>query len=147
MIDANHDFWLPAPPGEVFDYLADPKNDARWQASCQAAELLDAPCAAGSRYRITFALLGREMRFLCEVTDRQLPNRYAFRAVEGSFHYSGAYDFDAESDGTRVTWRFQAEPAGFFGLIPASLLRKVLLSQVQQDTERLRQQWAHRSPA
>jgi carbon monoxide dehydrogenase subunit G len=142
MIEASFDFLLPVPPEQAFDYLAEPANDPAWQAACQSAELLDSPCRVGSRYRIVFSLLGRNMQFQCEVTERERASVHAFRAVEGSFTYRGRYRFEAHAQGTRVHWHFAAEPGSFFGLLPASLLRKVLLSQIERDTEALARRWA-----
>ena len=34
--------------------------------------------------------------------------------------------------GTHVYWRFDADPKGFFGIVPATLLRKVLVTQVEK---------------
>ena len=138
MIDVSYDFFLPVLPEQAFDYLADPSNDTEWQAACRRAELLDSSLRVGSRYRIGFSLLGRQMDFQCEVTERERASRYAFRVLEGSFTYRGAYRLSPEAQGTRVHWCFAAEPGGFFGLLPSSLLRKVLLNQVENDSATLR---------
>ncbi len=149
MIETQHEFLLPVSPSQAFDYISNPGNDAVWQASCQTAEPVGcdgatqtASCdsALGSRYRIVFSLLGRRMAFLCEVTEHEPGKAYAFQVVEGPFRYRGRYAFVAEEPGCKVAWHFEADPGKFFGLLPAALLRKVVLSQFEGDVKTLRQQ-------
>jgi hypothetical protein len=146
MIETHYDFLLPVSPRQAFDYISNPGNDAVWQASCQTAEPVGRESAAGpdsalgSRYRIVFSLLGRRMAFLCEVTEHDPGRAYAFQVVEGPFRYLGRYVFSADESGCKVAWHFAADPGKYFGLLPAALLRKVVLSQFEGDVKTLRQQ-------
>ena len=149
MIETHYEFLLPVSPRQAFDYISHPGNDAVWQASCQTAERVDCDGAAqtastdsslGSRYRIVFSLLGRRMDFLCEVTEHDPGKAYAFQVVEGPFRYQGRYVFYADESGCKVAWHFAADPGKYFGLLPAALLRKVVLSQFEGDVKTLRQQ-------
>ncbi|WP_217808626.1 SRPBCC family protein [Derxia lacustris] len=137
MIEARHSYTLPVSPELAFDYLSNPANDAEWQASCDACELLDGAPAVGARYRIDFAFLSRRMKFVAEITALEAPSRYAFRVIDGPFRYEGEYRLAPHADGVAVDWRFAADPGRFFGILPASLLRKVLVSQVEKDVPRL----------
>jgi hypothetical protein len=138
VIEALHSFVLPVPPQQAFHYIAQPLSDPEWQNSCQSASLDDPslagrPMPVGGRYRITFSFMGRVMSFHCEVTGSDAPDTYAFKVLEGPFIYEGTYRFHADPQGTRVDWRFTTNPGKFFGLIPSSLLRKVLVSQIERD--------------
>jgi uncharacterized protein YndB with AHSA1/START domain len=133
MIRAEYDFHLPVPPAQAFAYMCYPANDPAWQGSCVTAELRDVEPGNACRYTIVFSFLGRKMSFQAEIVEYDPPSRYAFRVQEGPFHYDGQYLFEPESQGTHVYWRFDADPKGFFGIVPASLLRKVLVTQVQKD--------------
>lgn len=138
MIHADYRYALPVSPAEAFDYMANPAHDAEWQGSCIAAELLGPVPEVGCRYTITFNFLSRRMHFVGEITE-QVPDReYAFKVIEGSFYYEGRYTFEPAEDGVEVHWQFAAEPGRFFGILPASLLRKVLISQVEKDVVTLR---------
>lgn len=139
MIHAEYHFTLNTSLEEAFDYLTNPANDADWQSSCDAAQVLTTgPVKAGSHYRITFNFLGRRMNFDCQVTRREPSREYAFAVLEGPFHYEGHYSFKEVDDGVAIHWQFSAEPGGFFGILPASILRKVLISQVERDVVNLR---------
>jgi carbon monoxide dehydrogenase subunit G len=133
MIRAEYDFHLPVPPAQAFAYMCNPANDPAWQGSCVTAELRDVEPGNACRYTIVFSFLGRKMSFQAEIVEYDPPSRYAFRVQEGPFHYDGQYLFEPEGQGTHVYWRFDADPKGFFGIVPASLLRKVLVTQVQKD--------------
>lgn len=150
MIRAEYTYTLPAPPHVVFPYMANPVNDMEWQNSCTEAALLGPEPVVGCRYTIVFSFLGRKMQFLGEITDRVPEREFAFKVIEGSFHYEGRYSFRPHPDGTEVHWVFDAEPGKFFGILPVSLVRKLLISQVQKDVatllEKAAQGGAYRAP-
>ena len=143
MIHAEYRYHLDVPPKTAFEYLCNPANDQEWQASCLESVLLQDELAAGSRYRIVFSFMGRRMNFVCEITECKPHSEYAFKVVEGSFHYEGRYSFAPAADGgVDVHWQFWAQPARFFGIVPDVLLRKVLVSQVEKDVVGLRKRFA-----
>ncbi len=133
MIHADYRYTLPVTPARVFSYLSNPANDKQWQASCVSAELLGAAPQVGCRYTIVFNFLGRKMAFTGEITELEADREYAFKVIEGAFHYAGRYSLRPHVDGTELHWQFAAEPGKFFGILPVSLVRKVLLSQIEKD--------------
>ena len=133
MIHLEYRCRLSLAPELAFDYVANPAHDAEWQASCLEAELLDAAPAAGARYRVVFRFMGRRVAFVARITEHRPHSECAFEVVEGPFHYQGRYGFRPAGTGTDVHWQFWVEPAGFFGIVPLSLLRKLLVSQVERD--------------
>lgn len=137
MIHADYHYHLDVDPEEGFDYLANPLNDQYWQSSCAAVDMSGVP-AVGAHYKIKFNFLGRIMDFACRITEREPLKRYAFEVLEGPFIYRGCYDFTPTENGLGVHWQFAAEPGRFFGILPASLLRKVLISQIERDLVKLR---------
>jgi carbon monoxide dehydrogenase subunit G len=137
MIRAEYSHTLSVPRTVLFDYLSNPTNDLHWQASCVEARLLDGSAEVGSHYAIVFSFLGRRMNFECQITCVEAPARYGFRVLQGSFLYEGSYSLEEVDGGTRLSWQFDVEPGKFFGILPVSLLRKVLVSQVEKDFSRL----------
>lgn len=142
MINAEYTFTLPLAPEAAFAYLGNPANDPEWQSSCLECRMLDEPPQAGARYAIVFSFLGRRMQFqaLIEHSD-PVAGLHAFRVLEGPFQYQGRYTFRPHPEGTEVHWRFDAEPGGFFGILPVALIRKVLISQVEKDSGNLRKRF------
>jgi hypothetical protein len=148
-IHAEHRYHLDASPEAAFAYLSDPSHDAEWQGSCQEAELLDAaPVAVGTRYRIVFGFMGRGAAFVSRVTELVPHAEYAFESVEGPLQYRGRYGLrPAAQGGVDVHWQFWMEPGRFFGIVPATLLRKVLVNQVEKDVVGLRKRLAAPPPS
>lgn len=85
MVTIEHAFLIPAKIDKVFNYLANPANDAGWQLSCKHSELLDSTPRVGSKYEIGFSFIGREMSFKGEITHLVPNELYAFKVVEGPF--------------------------------------------------------------
>ncbi|MER6147934.1 SRPBCC family protein [Streptomyces hirsutus] len=135
---AEYEFDLPVPPKEAFAWLSDPARDPEWQAGCVDTKLLNGAAREGCRYEITFALIGKRMTFTVDITAYEPGRRSRFHVVDGPFGYTGTYDYTERPDGTTgVHWTFDVEPGDYFGIMPKSLLRKVLVSQVKKDSGRL----------
>ncbi|PVZ16367.1 MULTISPECIES: SRPBCC family protein [unclassified Pseudomonas] len=138
MIRAEYQRTLALPRASVFAYLSDPSNDLLWQGSCVEASLLDGSTAPGARYRIKFSFLGKKMDFDCRILASEPCQHYSFEVLEGPFKYVGQYRFADTAQGhTDLHWQFDVEPGRFFGILPVSLLRKVLISQVEKDLANL----------
>jgi uncharacterized protein YndB with AHSA1/START domain len=138
MIKAEYGFDLPVSPKEAFALLSDPAQDPEWQAACVDVRLLNGAARAGGRYEITFQLIGKRMTFTVEVTEFEPGHRSKFHVLEGPFKYIGTYDYTENEDGTTgVHWTFEVEPGDYFGIMPKSLLRKVLVNSVKKDSSKL----------
>lgn len=144
---AEYAFDLPVAPKEAFAWLSDTARDPEWQSACVDTRLLNGPAAPGCRYEITFQLIGKKMTFTVEITEFEPGRRSRFHVVDGPFGYTGTYDYTEHPDGTTgVRWTFDVEPGDFFGIMPRSLLKKVLISQVKKDSGRLAAQLAATAP-
>jgi Polyketide cyclase / dehydrase and lipid transport len=138
MINAEHRFTLPVTPEEAFSLLSDPAKDPEWQSACVETKLLDGQAKAGCRYEITFRIIGRLMTFTVEILTYEPGVRSEFRAIEGPFGYFGRYDYTERQDGSvDVHWRFDVDPGDYFGIMPVSIVKKLLISQVKKDSGRL----------
>jgi hypothetical protein len=138
MINAEHRFTLPVGPEEAFDLLSDPARDPEWQAACVGTTLLDGPARAGGRYEIIFQLIGRKMAFTVELLAYEPGVRSEFKVLEGPFGYVGSYRYTARPDGaTDVHWTFDVDPGDYFGIMPLSLVKKLLVTQVKKDSGKL----------
>jgi hypothetical protein len=138
MINAEHSFDLPVAPAEAFALLSDPVRDPEWQSACVHTRLLDGPPRAGGQYEITFQMVGRRMTFIVEITAYEPGHRSAFRVVDGPFGYTGAYTYTERPGGsTGVHWTFDVDPGSYFGVMPLSLVKKLLISQVKKDSGKL----------
>lgn len=141
MIKVEYSYLVNSPADAVFGYIANPVNDRYWQASCRdvVLEQPDEAVGEGTRYDIQFQFLGRDMTFAAIVTEYEPRLRYAYETLSGPMQYQGSYRFTRLGSSTQIDWIFAAEPGGFFGIIPRTLLKKVLANQVEGDIGRLMQ--------
>lgn len=103
---------LPAPPAEAFAACTDLEGAADRIRSITKLEVLGgAPVGAGTRFRETRVMFGREATEEMEITDWAPPKGYAVEADSHGSHYRTVFSFEPEGeDATRVTLRFAAEP-------------------------------------
>lgn len=141
VIEITMDYEIEGSMMEVFNFLANPENDALWQSSCDTVALdePDKQVAAGSQYTIGFSFLSRRMHFQAEVTDCLFGERYGYRSLNGPMSYEGGYRFTERDNSVFIEWFFRAVPGKFFGIIPQSLIKKTMIKKVSEDIERLQQ--------
>ncbi|MFG2375583.1 SRPBCC family protein [Streptomyces sp. NPDC048504] len=137
-VTAEYAFHLPVSPDEAFALISDPVQDPVWQAACVDVTLLNGPARPGGQYEITFQLIGKRMQFTVEISEFEPGRRSRFHTLQGPFGYVGTYEFVAREDGTTtVHWTFEVDPGDYFGIMPKSLLRKVLVNSVKKDSGKL----------
>ncbi len=110
---------IASPPEQVFDTLADPRNEVQWNSRVSSAELQSAePIAVGSR----FAIVNGGTAYDVTVTTYDRPTRLVFEA-SGNPDLTVAYGLTPTADGTELESDFDFRPRGalkvlFFLLAP-----------------------------
>lgn len=138
MIKAEYAFDLPVAPVEAFAQLSDPVREPEWSSSCVHTRLLNGQPRPGCQYEITFEMIGKRMSFTVEIDEFEPGHRSRLHTLEGPFHYAGTYAYTERADGTTgVRWTFEVEAGDYFGIMPQSLLKKVLESQIKKDSGKL----------
>ncbi|WP_456889561.1 nitroreductase/quinone reductase family protein [Geodermatophilus sp. SYSU D00700] len=101
------------PPDEVFDVLADPRNEPRYNPRVLRAEkTTPGPIGVGTRFRQTVAGLGRRGETTTELTGYERPHRLAFRIRMAAMDVDGEETFDPVDGGTRARWSWDIRPRG-----------------------------------
>lgn len=141
MIKIEYSYLVASPVEFVFAYIGNPINDQYWQESCRGVELEEPgeTVGEGTRYRTQFEFLGREMPFTAVVSEYEPARAYAYETLSGPMRYHGRYRFTRVGNSTQIDWTFEADPGGFFGIVPRALLKKVLAKQAEADIGRLMQ--------
>ena len=116
---------IACPPEQVFDTLADPRNETRWNSQVSSAELQSAePIAQGSR----FAIVNGGTTFDVTITTYDRPTKLVFEA-SGNPNLTIAYTFTPTSDGTELGSDFDFRPRGsrkvLFSLLAPVIRRNV----------------------
>ena len=126
------------PSAEVFAFMTDPANSARWQSGTQSAEWSsEGPVGVGSALHSVTRLLGREMTIDAEITRWDPPNVWDMKGATGPMTFEVSNVFEPTDGGTQVTQHFQGEIGGFFK-IAEGLAVKQLQKQVSADGQTLK---------
>jgi hypothetical protein len=112
------------PVDEVFDYVADERNEPSYNpAMVRVEKLTDGPVGEGTRYRATVVSMGRPVDMLIETTTAERPATLSSVTVMRSARIAGTLTFVPEHDATRMTWDWDVTPTG-----PARILGPVITS-------------------
>ena len=124
---------IPAPPSEVFAYLADLDNLAEWQSGIVSAERVDSgPMAVGSSARVTRELMGQRLAVPLMVTDYEAPNRLGIASEVSGVKAAAMLDLAAADDGATTDLAFAMEIRGS-GM--TSFMEPMIASAAKGDIE------------
>jgi len=104
------------PPEEVFDTIADSRNEPAYNPAMIDAELLTPPpIGPGTRFR---AHMGRSRRgMLVELTEFDRPHRLGSHTTSSVMTTRGALTFTADDDDTVMVWNWQVQARGWLRLM------------------------------
>lgn len=91
------------PPPEVFAYLANLDNIARWQSEVVTSKVTSSgPVGVGTRFSETVKIGPWRLVAECAVTDYQQDRQFGFSADSKPVAYQGRFEVEPSSDGTRL---------------------------------------------
>ena len=131
MAQIEGEIMIRRPVGEVFDFVADVRNEPRYNPHMTAASLLTPePIGRGSRFHAELRMLGRLVDLNVEVTCFERPRRLGStswslpRGRRGQpMRTDGTLTFDPVPDGTRMRWSWQVEIPGAMKLLAPLIVR------------------------
>ena len=130
---------IAAPPDVVFARAADFRHAPEVISAIVKMEILTSgPVGAGTRFRETRMLFGREATEEMTVTAFEPPKRYTLSAESHGSRYHTELSFAAEGQGTRMTMTFQGTPVTLTARIMSVLMRpmmKTLAKTCAKDLE------------
>src|SRR5689334_17018666 len=94
----EENFRVPQSPQQVFDYLADIRNEAKWNPWAISVEKVsDGPIGKDARFRGRYKRIGSAEQWLSEYIPAK---RLAYRSqnMDGSM----TFDLEPEVDGTKI---------------------------------------------
>ncbi len=129
--------FIERPVDEVFAFVADHANDARWRSELLSSSVVgDVREGVGMRLHQVVSYQGRTGEANVEVTEIEPGRRICYRA-HGGIRAHGCYDLETEGDGTRLNVSATVELKG-----PAAMLERYIRQAVEEaaehDLERLR---------
>src|SRR5687767_8626364 len=135
MITLRREVVVRRQPEEVFEFLADARNENRWNPNVvRIDKTSDGPVGAGSRFAGTYRRGGR-MTF--ELVEYDRPTRLVFVGGGRQLRLIATVVVAAAGDGTAVTMRAELRPRGAFRLLEP-LMRPLLERQYDDVVARFR---------
>jgi carbon monoxide dehydrogenase subunit G len=129
---AENSIVIEKPPSEVFAFVADHENDARWRPG-----VLDIARASGEGKGAVYRQgvkgpMGKRIDADFEVTAYQEGSLLAFRTLGGPVQPEGSYRFEDVDGGTRVTFSLNATLRG-----PQKLMTPMVAKSMRSQVDAL----------
>jgi hypothetical protein len=106
------------PVEEVFDFVADERNEPRYNPRMLGAEQIsEGPIGVGTRFRTEVETMGRTMPMIVEFTKYERPRRFGSVTRSSMMETEGALTFELVSGGTRMRWSWDVRPRGMLKLM------------------------------
>ena len=109
------------PVDEVFDFVADERNEPRYNPRMLSADLVSGePIGSDSRFRAELKTGPgtRTMSMIIEFTDFERPRRLASLTCSSMMETTGALTFEPQARGTLMRWSWDVRPRGPLRLLP-----------------------------
>jgi uncharacterized protein YndB with AHSA1/START domain len=104
------DVRISVPVADVFDAMADARNEPRWNTQVSECELLTGePIARGTHFRT----VNRGQAYSATITEYDRPDRVTFVVAGKALEITGALQFVNDGGSTHMTGAFDLQPKGF----------------------------------
>lgn len=101
------------PVEEVFDFVADARNEPRYNRAMVRTELItEEPIGAGSRFHAVMTGQGRSADMTIEFTTYERPRRLGSSTHLSTMEIDGMLTFEPVPAGTRMRWFWDLHPHG-----------------------------------
>ena len=106
------------PVDEVFDFVADERNEPRYNPQMRRVEQTSAgPIGVGTTFRAESMSRGRPVEMTITFTHYERPRRLTSSTHLSTMDIRGTLTFDPVADGTRMRWSWELEPRGILKLM------------------------------
>lgn len=113
MVRVEGEIVINRPPAEVFDFVADQRNEPRYNPNMRRAQkVTEGSIGVGTRFRAETTNRGRSVPMVIEFIGHDRPRRLASKTHMSSMDLQGMLTFDPVPGGTRMRWSWDLEPRG-----------------------------------
>jgi carbon monoxide dehydrogenase subunit G len=134
-IQARGETTILRPIEEVFDFLADPRNEPRWlPGASSVTKTSDGPVGAGSTFVGSYQRAGRVE---LELAAFKRPLHVTFRARSKIVRFDDAVDLEPLETGTRLVAHMTAQPQGVMRFL-APVIARTMRRQFASNWDHLR---------
>jgi uncharacterized protein YndB with AHSA1/START domain len=112
------------PVAEVFDFVADQRNEPTYNRNMIGSEkVTEGPIGVGTRFRAGIRAGRRPMRMDIEYTGFERPRLIASSTRMATADFTGTLTFTPTPAGTRLRWSWDARPKGVARVLAPLLIR------------------------
>lgn len=123
MVHIEGEIAINRPVEEVFDFVADERNEPSYNRRMLRAEkTTPGPIGPATRFRAEFASRVIQVA-TTEITAYERPRRLASSTRMAAIDVQGTLTFEPVPEGTRMRWSWELEPRGPFKLLGPIIAR------------------------
>jgi uncharacterized protein YndB with AHSA1/START domain len=112
MIHIDGEITIGRPVEDVFDTVADERNEPKYNPRFQLVEqVTDGPIGAATRFKAA-TTMGRPAEMTIEFTEFERPRRLSSVTTMPAMSIAGTLTFDPVPAGTRMRWSWELQPHG-----------------------------------
>ena len=139
MITWEESIIINRPQQEVWDFLSNPANLAKWGSSTEFAEWTsEGPHGVGSTAREVGKAMGRKVEAISEITVWDPPNEHSRKYISGPLKaVQATMKFEPTENGTQFTAYGQGTFGGILKIVEG-LVSKLSKKQMNKDLEALK---------
>lgn len=113
MLSISGDILIRRPVGDVFDYLADERNERDFNPRLlQARKTTAGPIGVGTRFHVVMNSLGRPVPMTVTITEHDRPFRLGSVTRMPGMAIAGTLTFTPDAGRTRMHWAWSIRPRG-----------------------------------
>lgn len=118
MAHVEGQIFIHRPVEEVFDFVADERNEPRYNPHmCSAEQTSAGPIGIGTTFRVESTSRGRPVAMTITYTDYERPQRLRSLTRLSTMNIQGTLTFDPVPQGTQMRWSWELEPRGILKLM------------------------------
>ena len=124
MVHIEGEIFINRPVKEVFDVVADERNEPRYNPRLLWVEKVSSgPIGRCTQFRAATKTMDRPVQMTIEFTDYERPRHLASLTHLPTMEIRGALSFDPVPEGTRMGWSWELQPRGVLRLLRPLIAR------------------------
>jgi Polyketide cyclase / dehydrase and lipid transport len=132
MVHIEGEIVIDRPVEEVFDIVADERNEPRYNPRLLWVEKISSgPIGRGTRFRAATKTIGRPVEMTIEFTDYVRPWHLASLTHMPTMEIQGTLTFDPLPEAARMRWSWALQPRGVLRLLTPLIAR---MGKRQEET-------------
>jgi uncharacterized membrane protein len=123
-IRIGHSVEIARPPEEVFAFVADLRNDPRWNSAIdEVRQTPEGPPGLGTTFWTVARFLGRRFETPEEVTEYEPDRKLSTEVTSGPLRFTSGRIVEGVAGGARLTLTAEGHSGGFFGIAEPIFVR------------------------